>query len=72
MSENAKELKEKLYDDQYRLFTDDRYTVGSDTIPEGVLCHPRTFGGLSRTIRMMRERNVPAEYIIRKGKEEHG
>lgn len=62
----TEELKEKLYDDQYRLFTDDRYTVGSDTIPEGVLCHPRTFGGLSRTIRMMRERNVPAEYIIRK------
>ncbi len=62
----TEELKEKLYDDQYRLFTDDRYTVGSDTIPEGVLCHPRTFGALSRTIRMMRERNVPAEYVIRK------
>jgi len=62
----TEELKEKLYDDQYRLFTDDRYTVGSDTIPEGVLCHPRTFGAFSKTIRMMRERNVPAEYIIRK------
>ncbi len=60
------ELKEKLYEDQYHLFTDDRYTVGSDTIPEGVLCHPRTFGALSRTIRMMRERNVPAEYVVRK------
>lgn len=62
----TEELKEKLYDDQYRLFTDDRYTVGSDTIPEGVLCHPRTFGAFSRTVRMMRERGVPVEYIIRK------
>lgn len=62
----TQELKEKLYDDQYRLFTDDRYTVGSDTIPEGVLCHPRTFGAFSKIIRMMRERNVPVEYIIRK------
>lgn len=62
----TEELKEKLYDDQYCLFTDERYTVGSDTIPEGVLCHPRTFGAISKTIRMMREKNVPLEYIIRK------
>lgn len=62
----TEELKEKLYDDQYRLFTDDRYTVGSDTIPTGILCHPRAFGSFARIIAHMRERSVPAEYIIKK------
>ena len=40
----SEELKKKLYDDQYKLFMDDRYTIGSDTIPAGMLCHPRGFG----------------------------
>lgn len=62
----TQKLKQKLYDDQYRLFTDDRYTVGSDTIPEGALCHPRTFGAFAKIIRMMRERKVAPEYIIKK------
>ena len=65
--ENQSEaLKEKLYDDQYRLFMDERYSIGSDTIPAGTLVHPRAFGAFSRIIRMMRERNVPPEYVIRK------
>ncbi len=62
----SEKLKEKLYEDQYHLFLDDRYTVGSDTIPEGILCHPRTFGAFSKVIRVMRERKVPVEYTIRK------
>lgn len=62
----TEDLKKKLNDDQYKLFTDDRYTVGSDTIPEGSICHPRTFGAFAKTIRVMRERKVPAEYIIKK------
>ncbi|MDO5423897.1 MAG: amidohydrolase family protein [Eubacteriales bacterium] len=60
------ELKEKLYEDQYRLFLDERYTIGSDTIPAGVLCHPRAFGSFSRIIAMMRRRGVPVEFIIKK------
>jgi len=60
------ELKDKLYDDQYKLFTDDRYTVGSDSIPAGILCHPRAFGTFPRVIKQMRVRNVPSEYVIKK------
>ena len=60
------ELKQKLYDDQYKLFTDERYTVGSDTIPAGIMVHPRAFGAFARVIRQMRERNVPVEYTIKK------
>ncbi|MBQ1311452.1 MAG: amidohydrolase family protein [Blautia sp.] len=62
----TEELKEKLYEDQYRLFLDERYTIGSDTIPAGTLVHPRAFGAFTRVIRMMRKRNVPDEYIIKK------
>ena len=65
--ENQSEaLKAKLYDDQYRLFLDERYTIGSDTIPAGTLVHPRAFGAFSRIIRMMRERGVAPEFIIKK------
>ena len=59
-------MREKLYEDQYHLFLDDRYTIGSDTIPAGILCHPRGFGAFSKIICMMRERGVPVEYIIKK------
>ncbi len=62
----SEELKAKLYDDQYHLFLDDRYTVGSDTIPTGVLCHPRAWGSFARIISHMRGRQVPVEYTIRK------
>lgn len=62
----SEELKEKLIEDQFRLFTDDRYTIGSDTIPTGILNHPRAFGTFPRIIRRMRERNVPIEYTVRK------
>ena len=62
----SEELKKKLYDDQYKLFMDDRYTIGSDTIPAGMLCHPRGFGSFARIIAYMRERNVPVEYIVKK------
>ena len=60
------ELKEKLYEDQYRLFLDPRYSIGSDTIPAGTLVHPRAFGAFARIIRMMRSRGVPDEFIIHK------
>ncbi|MDY3919152.1 MAG: amidohydrolase family protein [Candidatus Limivivens sp.] len=60
------EMMEKLYDDQYKLFLDERYSIGSDTIPAGLLCHPRAFGSFSRIISRMRDRNVPVEYIIKK------
>lgn len=62
----SEELKEKLYEDQYRLFMDERYTIGSDTIPAGTLVHPRAFGAFSRIVAMMRDRNVPVEFIIKK------
>lgn len=60
------ELKEKLIEDQYRLFMDERYTIGSDTIPAGILCHPRGFGTFARIIARMRDRKVPVEWTIRK------
>ena len=60
------ELQEKLYDDQYRLFLDERYTVGSDSIPSGGLSHPRTSGAFARIIAQMRKRGVPMETVIRK------
>ncbi len=60
------ELQEKLYDDQYRLFLDERYTIGSDSIPTGGLSHPRTSGAFARIIAKMRRRGVPVETIIRK------
>lgn len=66
MENQSEELKKKLYDDQYKLFMDDRYTIGSDTIPAGMLCHPRGFGSFARIIAYMRERNVPVEYIVKK------
>ena len=59
-------LTAKLWDDQYRLFLDPRYTIGSDTIPAGILCHPRGFGSFARTISRMRDRKVPVEWIIYK------
>ena len=62
----SEELKAKLYEDQYRLFLDERYTIGSDTIPAGTLVHPRAFGSFARIIRMMRGRGVAPETIIRK------
>ena len=62
----SEELKEKLYEDQYRLFLDPRYSIGSDTIPAGTLVHPRAFGAFSRIIRLMRGRGVPDEFIIHK------
>lgn len=60
------ELKEKLYDDQYHLFLQDRYTVGSDSIPTGGLSHCRTSGAFSRIIAQMRARGVAPETVIRK------
>lgn len=62
----TEELKEKLYDDQYRLFLDERYSIGSDTIPAGILCHPRAFGSFARIIAHMRDRGVPVETIVKK------
>lgn len=62
----SKELQDKLYDDQYRLFLDERYTVGSDSIPSGGLSHPRTSGAFTRIIAQMRQRGVPMETVIRK------
>lgn len=60
------ELKKKLYNDQYHLFLDERYSIGSDSIPAGILCHPRAFGSFARIISLMRERGVPMEFIIKK------
>lgn len=60
------QLQEKLYDDQYKLFMNERYTVGSDTIPHGRFCHPRAFGTFPRIISQMRSRKVPLEYVIHK------
>ena len=62
----SEELKSKLYDDQFKLFMDKRYTIGSDTIPAGLMCHPRAFGSFPRIISHMRDRGVPIEYIIQK------
>ena len=59
-------MKEKLYDDQYKLFLDKRYSIGSDTIPAGMLCHPRGFGSLYVYLFQMRDRNVPVEQIVQK------
>ncbi len=59
-------LKIKLYEDQYKLFMDKRYTIGSDTIPTGLMCHPRGIGSFPRIINKMRDRGVAAEYIIQK------
>lgn len=60
----SRELQEKLYEDQYRLFLDERYTVGSDSIPSGGLSHPRTSGAFPRIISRMRRRGVPVETVI--------
>ena len=59
-------LKQKLYDDQYHLFMDERYTIGSDSIPSGGLSHRRTSGAFARVIAQMRQRGVPVETIIQK------
>lgn len=60
------EIRKQLYEDQYRMFEDDRYTIGSDTIPTGEWCHPRTFGTFPRIIRLAREHGMPVEKIISK------
>ena len=61
------ELKEKLYDDQYHLFLQDRYTVGSDSIPTGGLSHCRTSGAFSRIIAQMRARGeAPLDRCVRR------
>lgn len=62
----TEELKQKLLDDQYRLFLNEKYTIGSDTIPTPVLTHPRTFGTFPRIINRMLNRNVPVEKVVRK------
>ena len=62
----SKALQDKLYDGQYHLFMDDRYTVGSDSIPSGGLSHPRTSGAFARILSRMRKRGVPMETVIRK------
>lgn len=59
-------LKEKLYDDQYRLFMQERYLVSSDSIPSNGLSHPRSSGTFARVIAHMRERGVPSETVIHK------
>lgn len=59
-------LKQKLLEDQYRLFLNEKYTIGSDTIPTPILTHPRTSGTFPRIISRMLDRNVPAEEVIRK------
>lgn len=60
------ELTEKLYDDQYNLFMNPDYTIGSDSIPTGSLSHPRSSGAFARIIHQMNLRGVPAEFVISK------
>lgn len=59
-------VRSQLFRDIYQLFENDRYTIGSDTIPTGEWCHPRTFGTFPRVIRQAREHGMPAEKIISK------
>lgn len=59
-------LKIKLTKDQNELFLNERYTIGSDTIPAGILSHPRAFGTFPRILRRMRECKVPIEFTVRK------
>lgn len=59
-------LKQKLYDDQCLLFQHPRYTIGSDTISEGRLCHPRAWGTFPRVVRQMLDRGLPIEQILPK------
>lgn len=61
-----KNLQDKLYDDQYKLFMHEKYTVSSDSIPGGVLVHPRSFQSFTKTLSVMLERKVPIELIVNK------
>lgn len=59
-------IRAQLFDDQFALFSDDSYTIGSDTIPTGEFCHPRMFGTYPRILRQARERGMPIEKAIHK------
>ena len=60
------DLARKLYDDQYRLFLSEHYTIGSDSIPTGGKSHCRTSSAFPRIIQQMRSRGVAPETIIHK------
>ncbi len=62
----SESLKSRLYDEQYELFNHSLYTVGSDTIPTGVICHPRAFATFPRILTQMRNRHMPIERVIPK------
>lgn len=59
-------VRQQLFEDQFQMFQKENYTIGSDTIPTGEWCHPRTFGTYPRIIRQALDRGMPVEKIIRK------
>ena len=60
------EIRNQLFDDQFSLLSMPNYTIGSDTILAGDLCHPRAFGTYPRVIAFARDRGMAPETIIRK------
>ncbi len=61
-----KAIQHQLFEDQYHMFQKDNYTIGSDTIPTGEWCHPRTFGTYPRIIRQALAHGMPIEEIVKK------
>lgn len=59
-------VRARLFDDQRVLFSDSRYTIGSDTIPNGEYRHPRGFGTYPRILRLSREWGMPLEKTVHK------
>ncbi len=66
IEETDPEIGKMLFDDMMHLIDFDFYTIGSDSIPAGRCCHPRTFGTFPRLIKMVRENRYPIEKFIHK------
>ena len=60
------DIRKQLFQDQMHMFERENYTIGSDTIPTGEWCHPRTFGTFPRVVRQALEYGMPLEKIISK------
>lgn len=59
-------VRAQLFDDQFEMFSNPRYTIGSDTIPFGEFCHPRAFGTYPRVLRQMLDRGMKLETLVQK------
>ena len=60
------DIRSRLKRDMLYLLDTPSYTIGSDSIPVGVLPHPRLFGCYGKMLRLVRGWNYPLEKYIRK------